>query len=78
MGSCWKQSAAKVQGRELECEPQNGRGVGWLGGGALWGLSGALSCASYMSQISLGSRMSKDPGLGHALEQVYSVLKQGC
>lgn len=52
--------------------------MGWLGRGALWGLSGALSCSPYMSQISLGSRMSKDPGLGHTLEQVYSVLKQGC
>lgn len=32
---------------------------------------------SYLDKlkISLGSRMSKDPGLGHALEQVYSVLK---
>lgn len=48
-----------------------------------WGQGGARTSGycpeaqSCLFQISLASRMPKDQGLCHVLEQVYSVLKQG-
>ena len=54
------------------------QGGGWGAAQATPGMLGiVLRHQPHLFQISLASRMPKDQGLCHVLEQVYSVLKQG-